>query len=107
MARGRARQKEIAAASEAERKVIETKIIESLGRPATALDELAAEQISAAVVRGRRKRQVGRDDSEERRSIAQLMRASNFKPDRPQPAPKLSIRDQLAARGYSTPETAK
>jgi hypothetical protein len=71
LARGRKRMKELAAEAEAERKVVEADLLASLGRPASALDRV-----------------LGRNDAEERRSIAQLMRASNFKPDRPLPAPK-------------------
>jgi len=85
LARGRIRMREIARESEAERKAIEADLLASLGRTATPLDRIAAESISAAVVRARRLRACGRDDSEQRRQIAQLMRASGFRPDKPAP----------------------
>lgn len=75
--------RQIAAEDEAARRVVEADLLASLGRVATPLDQIAAEQISAAVVKGRRLRLAGRNDTEQRRLIAQLMKASNFKPDKP------------------------
>jgi hypothetical protein len=76
----RVRAKHIPAEAEAERKLLFDRLIADLGRPATALEECALEQISAKMIRSRRLRAQGRDDREETRAIAQLMRASGFKP---------------------------
>lgn len=80
MARGRARMRELAAENEIERKAVEVELLASLGRAVTPLDRIAAESISAAVVRGRRLREHGRDDTAQRQQVAQLMRASGLKP---------------------------
>jgi hypothetical protein len=104
LSRGRTRMRELALEAETERKAIETDLLASIGRPATPLDCIAAETIAAAVVRARKLRQYGGDDSEQRRQIAQLMRASNFKPDKPATAPKpQTLQQRLAARGYKPP----
>ncbi|MGJ5082728.1 hypothetical protein [Bradyrhizobium sp. HKCCYLS3013] len=75
--------KEITLETEAARQHVEADLLASLGRAPTPLDRIAAEQISAAVVRGRRLRASGRDDTGQRQQIAQLMRASGFKPAPP------------------------
>ena len=97
--RGYQRMRQIAAEDEAARRVVEADLFASLGRVATPLDQIAAEQISAAVVKGRRLRLAGRNDTEQRRLIAQLMRASNFKPDKPvqKPERRLSPAERFAA----------
>jgi hypothetical protein len=64
--RGKARMREIAAAAEVERKSLATELLAGLGRPATAVDQIAAETISAATVRARRLRAVGRSDADGR-----------------------------------------
>nr|WP_157872586.1 hypothetical protein [Bradyrhizobium sp. ORS 278] len=56
--------KEIVAETEAARQHVEADLLASLGRaPTPPLDRIAAEQISAAVVRVRRLRASGRDDT--------------------------------------------
>lgn len=95
LARARASKKEIAAQAEAERRALYDRLIADLGRPATGMEECAYEQISAKMIRSRRLRAQGRDDREETRAIAQLMRAAGIRQVKPAPAPKKSLAEQL------------
>ena len=78
---GRARRRELAEQAEAERRQIEGELLRDLGRPPTGRDRAAIENLSASMVRARRLRADGRNDSEERRLIAQLMRQMGLKPE--------------------------
>jgi hypothetical protein len=77
-AKGRARIAELCAANQIETKHILAGLLASLGRSPTTADEILAEQIAAATVRGRRQRERGRSDAAERRQIAALMRDGPF-----------------------------
>ena len=83
--RGAARMKQLAAEAEAERQALADEIIAGLGRPANALDRIAIESIASAAVRARQLRAAGRDDLEQQRLIAQLLRATGLRPDKPAP----------------------
>ena len=67
---------EIAHESEAERRVIEAELLIP-GRPANAVDRIAIETLSAAMVRARRLRAMGRNNTEQIRLIAQLLAYQN------------------------------
>ena len=56
LSRGWRRMQEIAHESEAERRAIEAGLLADLGRRATAIDRIAIETLSAAMVRARRLR---------------------------------------------------
>jgi hypothetical protein len=73
LSRGWHRMQEIARESEAERRVIEAGLLVDLGRAATAVDRIAIETLSAAMVRARRLRATGKNDTEQMRLIAQLL----------------------------------
>ena len=79
LSRGWRRMQEIAHESEAERRVIEEELLIDLGRPANAVDRIAIETLSAAMVRARRLRATGRNDVEQTRLIAQLLKATGIK----------------------------
>jgi hypothetical protein len=79
LSRGWRRMQEIAHESEAERRAIEAGLVADLGRPATAVDRIAIETLSAAMVRARRLRAKGKGDTEQTRLIAQLLRATGIK----------------------------
>jgi hypothetical protein len=83
--RGWARMKQLAAEADAERQALAEEIIAGLGRPAGALDRIAIESIAAAAVRARQLRAQGRDDLEQQRLIAQLLRATGLRPDKAVP----------------------
>jgi hypothetical protein len=83
--RGGGRMKEIAVETTVEREALEAQLISELGRPATAIDRIAIESIAAAAIRARRLRAAGKDDLEQQRLIAQLLRATGLKPDKPVP----------------------
>jgi hypothetical protein len=96
MKRGGARMKELAAETAVERAALEAELIAELGRPATALDRIAIESIASAAVRARRLRASGRDDLEQQRLIAQLLRATGLKPDKPVPQkPEEDFADEM------------
>ena len=73
LSRGWRRMQEIAQESEAERRVIEAGLLVDLGRPPNAVDRIAIETLSAAMVRARRLRAMGKSDTEQMRLIAQLL----------------------------------
>lgn len=71
-------------------------IISELGRPATAIDRIAIESIASAAVKARRLRAAGRDDLEQQRLIAQLLRATGLKPDKTVPQkPEEDFADEM------------
>jgi len=70
---------EIAHESEEQRRAIEAELLADLGRPATAGDRIAIETLSAAMVRARRLRATGKNDAEQMRLIAQLLRATGIR----------------------------
>jgi len=80
---GKARMTKLAAQTKAERGALAAEMISDLGRPATAIDRVVIESIASAAVRGRQLRDKGHDDVEEVRMIAQLLRASGLKPEKP------------------------
>ena len=73
-------------AAEAERKALVAELLAGLGRPARAIDRVAIGALSAAMIQSRRLRRQGRNGSEERRLIAQMMRTTGIKPDKPVPS---------------------
>jgi hypothetical protein len=103
LARGQKRMLELAVIAEAERVKLESAILAEIGRPASTLDKIAAETLSASVVRARRLRALGKSDSEERKTILQAVRATGLRSAAPTaPAPP-TIAELLAQRGYSPP----
>ena len=79
LSRGWRRMQEIAHESEVERRNIEAELLADLGRPANAVDRIAIETLSAAMVRARRLRATGKNDAEQMRLIAQLLRATGIR----------------------------
>jgi hypothetical protein len=78
--------RELAAEADAKRIELTAALLSDLGRTPTALDRIAAEAIAATSVRAEMLRRAGRDDSEERRLLAQQMRTSGFRPSPAEPA---------------------
>jgi hypothetical protein len=78
--RGQARLRQIARESEAEREAEATRLLTGLGHEPSAVEMLVIEQLSARVVMGRRLRRQGKDDSDQARLIAQLLRSIGLKP---------------------------
>jgi hypothetical protein len=69
----------------------------------TAIERTVIEQISARVVKARRLRRQGRDDSEQARLIAQLVRSIGMKPaPAAQTDPGQALREYLQAK-YGAP----
>jgi len=101
--RGAARMKELAQESARERIALAADLLADLGRPPTAADRIAVETIAATAIRARQLRAFGRNDAEERRLLAQLIRASGLKPAPIEPPKPPTLAEQLAARGYSPP----
>jgi|SRR6516165_9306807 len=79
LSRGWRRMQEIAHESEAERRLIEAGLLADLGRAPSAVDRIAIETLSAAMVRARRLRATGKNDTEQTRLIAQLLRSTGTK----------------------------
>jgi hypothetical protein len=95
---GSKRMKELASKAAVERDALVLEILAGLGRPASALDKIAAESIAAASLRARDLRSQGRDDLEQQKMIAQLLRATGLKPDKKAPPAPLTMEQMLAAR---------
>jgi hypothetical protein len=95
---GSKRMKELAAIAAVERDALVLEILAGLGRPATAIDRIAAESIAAASLRARDLRAQGRDDLEQQRMIAQLLRATGLKPDKKAPPAPPTMQELLDAR---------
>ena len=79
LSRGWRRMQEIAHESEAERRLIEAGLLADLGRAPSAVDRIAIETLSAAMVRARRLRATGKNDVEQTRLIVQLLTATGIK----------------------------
>jgi phosphotransferase system HPr-like phosphotransfer protein len=79
----------------AERETLTAEILASLGRPASAIDRIAAANLAARHIRANRIEASGRDASAVRQQITQAVRATGF---RPQPAAKQaeSVDDYLS-----------
>jgi hypothetical protein len=71
---------EVRREDEAKRQRLVAELLAELGRPAGAVDRVAAVTLAATVVRADRLRMAGRSDLEERRLIVQLQRALGLKP---------------------------
>jgi hypothetical protein len=99
---GSKRMKELAAIAAVERDALVLEILSGLGRPAGALDKIAAESIAAASLRARDLRAQGRDDLEQQKMIAQLLRATGLKPDK-KATPKAPTMEELLAARKGTP----
>jgi hypothetical protein len=93
--RGAARKRQLAVEDEAERQALEAKLLADLGHPANAIERAVIEQIAARMVRARRLRANGRDDSEQSRLIAQLVRSIKLAPPAT-PEVQESLSDYLA-----------
>ena len=78
-AQGRARMKELADAMRSEITIVADAMIRGLGRPATELETLQAEAISALFLKARRLRRQGRDDIELLREAAIMTSQSVFR----------------------------
>lgn len=94
---------ELAVAAEADRAKLEAAILAEIGRTPSTLDQIAAETLSASVIRARRLRAVGKSDAEERKTILQAVRATGLRSAAPTAPAPLSIAEQLALRGYAPP----
>lgn len=78
--RGWARMRELDAQDAAERQALEAELLACLGRDPGAIDRIAVETLVASVIRARRLRLAGKNDTEERRIILQSIRATGIKP---------------------------
>ena len=99
LARGRARMRELAQQSAAERDKLAAEILAGLGRAPSAIDRIAAANLAALHVRANRIEASGRDASAIRKQIIQATRATGFKPQpaaSQKPAPLKAIDDHLA-----------
>jgi hypothetical protein len=98
--RGWARMRQLAAQDAIAITELTSELLAGLGRPPGAIDRASAEAISACIVRGRRLRESGRSDLEERRQLAQLLRASGgaFKPSPPAEAKPIETPLEYAKR---------
>jgi hypothetical protein len=72
--RGWARMREIAAEDQEQIRQLVAGLLQSLRRPPTTADLVAAETIAATTVKARRRRAQGKDDTAEREAITTLMR---------------------------------
>jgi hypothetical protein len=99
--RGWRRMRELRAEAEAERDALAAELLVGLGRPVTAVDRIAAETLAAAHVKAERLEASGRDATEERRLVAQLMRTSGFRPAKAsehKPDPTAALREHITRR---------
>jgi hypothetical protein len=96
-AQGRRRALQLAAEYAAERQALTVDLLAGLGRAPTAVDRIAAENLAAMHVRAHRLEAQGRDATEERRQITQMMRAAGFKPTKAAVQPRLSPSEKFAA----------
>jgi hypothetical protein len=95
--------RELARQDEEERQREAEALTHDLGHIPNAIERAVIEQISARVVKARRLRRQGRDDSEQSRLIAQLVRSIGMKPaPAAQTDPSQALRDYLAER-YGAP----
>jgi hypothetical protein len=105
--KGRAHQLQQAIQNETERKALEAELLVNLGRTPTAVDRAAVETLSGAMIKLRRLRERGYDDREQCRLVAQLLRTTGLRPDKPTKAPTKSfvqrIEEEEAADGEVMP----
>jgi hypothetical protein len=78
--RGAARMRQLATEDRAKREELEAELITGLGRSPAAIDRLAITTLAATAVRAERLRQAGKNDAEERRLVAQLIRTTGLRP---------------------------
>ncbi|WP_456835725.1 MULTISPECIES: hypothetical protein [unclassified Bradyrhizobium] len=78
--RGNRRMRELAERDQADIGELTKSLLASLGRTPTPVDTIAAETLAAAAVRARRLRESGKNDSEERKTILQAIRATGLRP---------------------------
>jgi hypothetical protein len=94
--RGWRRMRELAREADAKRKTLTAELLAGLGRPATAVDRIAAENLAALHVKAIRLEASGRDATGVRQQITQAMRASGLRPDKPAPPKPFNIAAALA-----------
>lgn len=85
-------------------------ILSEVGREPSALDRVAAEALSSALIGSRRKRAKGQSDNESLKLVAQLARAFGLKPAPagPPAAPDLDdFLDQVAADAAAARDDAE
>jgi hypothetical protein len=104
--RGYKRMKEIAAEVVAEREALTAELLAALGRPATVIDRIACENLAALHVRAKRIEASGRNASDVRRQITQLMRGVGIKPDAPASKPQRKIDPLEYARTFGRTDEA-
>jgi len=101
--RGGARIKELAAEAAVEREAIAAALLADLGRPPSAVDRIACQNLAALHVKASKLESNGRNATEVRRQICQQLRAAGFKPaPATVPAP-LTVPELLRLRGYTAP----
>jgi hypothetical protein len=100
--RGQARLRQLAIENEAEREAEAARLTAGLGHPPTAIELVVIEQLAARTVAGRRLRRQGKDDTEQSRLIAQLLRSIGLKPDVPQQEPGHDLQEYLREK-YGSP----
>jgi hypothetical protein len=88
---------------EAQRQAIVADILAGLGRPATVVDRIAADNLASFHIKARRLEAQGKSSVEVRRVLNQAMRASGPKPAEPEAPRPMSIQEMLAARGFTPP----
>jgi hypothetical protein len=94
LARGRARMRQLTKQYAIEHETLTAEILASLGRPASAIDRIAAANLAALHIRANRIEAAGRDASAIRQQITQAVRATGFKP---QPAAPQKSADPSAS----------
>jgi hypothetical protein len=78
--RGSRRAKQLALENETERQQEAAALLAALGHEPSAVEIAVVEQISARMIRARRLRERGRDDTEQSRLVAQLLRSIGMRP---------------------------
>jgi hypothetical protein len=95
---GLVRMRQLASERLAERQAITAQILSDLGRPATTLDRIAANNLAALHVRANQLEAMGKNADTVRQQITQAQRASGFKPqpvDAQKPDPLRAIQDHI------------
>jgi hypothetical protein len=96
LSRGWRRAQELKQAAGRELEQLKAALIDCLGREATAVDVIAIEALASATVSARRQRARGKNDREDLRLVAQLLRATGLRPAPAGPAATPSLEDTLA-----------
>lgn len=104
LARGRARQKQVAAENQAKVDKLAAKLIADLGPTANELAIIHMGNVAYWQVRSTYLESIGRNSDAAREKLYQALKAAGIKPDKPAPAPKKTIAERLAERGYAAPE---